>query len=337
MVELWFYSGRIGNCMFAYAFNKCIAEKLKLKCQFPKGTEITKFPLIEQETKDVVHHDDKYISNCDYIENPRVIVSDNDNMAWFLEKQFRQSKVNSYNDIITIDKILGTPDVEKKWIVTVGNFEIGYQYLPYREKLKQWFSFPEIDTTKFEFFRIHPELGNTNFYIHSACPEITKDDLMISLRLEDYTISQHLDRLLDYDYFKIILESKKWNNVFILTNPGSIGHNNQYEYIKEFLPYDPILVRCYEPVMSMAFGSQFNNIAISQSTYSWWLAFLSNADNIYYPIPITGPFALDDPKYRGNDLRVPTPEFKYVDYKSRTILPYDQYIKMDVINKKWID
>jgi hypothetical protein len=87
--------------------------------------------------------------------------------------------------------------------------------------------------------------------------------------------------------------------------------------------------------MSMAFGAQFNNIAISQSTYSWWLAFLSNAENIYYPIAKSGPFAPLDPAYKGTDLRVPSAEFKYVDYEQRIILPDDYFTKIDYSTKLW--
>lgn len=337
MVELWFYSGRIGNCMFAYAFNRCVAETLQLQCQLPKGTEITGFPLIAEDTINVDSHEKKYTINCDFKENPRTIHGDNDNMQWSIEKQFNGGSIKSFEDNITIDKVLQIPNIESKWIVTLGNFEIGDQYVPYRDKLKEWFKFPDLSSAKFEYFKIHPDLGDPNYFIHVDCPEITKNDLLISLRLEDYVSTQNKDRLLSFDYFKIILESKKWNNVYILTNPGSIGHNAHYEYIKEFFPYDPIVVRCYEPVVSMAFGAQFNNIAISQSTYSWWLAFLSNADNIYYPIPKEGPFSFTDSRYRGTDLRVSTPDFKYVDYETRKILDDDFYLKIDYINKKWID
>jgi hypothetical protein len=258
-------------------------------------------------------------------------------MQWCIEKQFQSSNINCYDDNITIEKTLQIPNIENKWIVTLGNFEIGHQYVPYRNQLKKWFRFPEFIPTKFEYFKIHLDLGDPNYYVHVECPKITKDDLLISLRLEDYTSLQNKDRLLSYDYFKIILESRKWNNVFILTNPGSIGHNDQYNYIKEFMNYDPILVRCYDPVASMGFGAQFNNVAISQSTYSWWLAFLSNAENIYYPIPIQGPFSFKDSRYFGTDLRVATPDFKYVDYEKRKILDEDYYLKIDYINKKWIN
>jgi hypothetical protein len=337
MIELWFYSGRIGNCMFAYAVNRCVADTLKLQCTLPKGTEITGFPLISEDSINAKSHEDKYIIYGDYQSNPKTLINENDNMSWFIEKQFQGSKINSYDECVTINKILSTPDIQKKWIVTLGNFEIGEQYLPYRDKLKQWFTFPEINYNKFEFFKIHPDLGLPNYYVHVPFNGIKDNDLLISLRLEDYTSNENLDRFLGYDYFKIILESKKWDNVYILTNPGSIGHNSQYDYIKPFYGYDPILVRCYNPVMSMGFGSMFKNIAISQSTYSWWLSFLSNAENIFYPIPKIGPFSFVDTKYISTDLRISSKEFKYVDYQSGVILDDDYYSKIDYKNKKWID
>jgi hypothetical protein len=186
MVELWFYSGRIGNCMFAYAFNRCIADTLQLQCQLPKGTEITKFPNIAEDCKQIEHHEEKYtLYENEYKKNSKTIVHDNDNMSWFIEKQFQSGEIKSYNDILTISKVLSNPDIRNKWIVTLGNFETGEQYLPYRNKLKQWFKFPEIDLSKFEFFRIHPNLGNPNYYQHISFPGITDDDLVISLRLED--------------------------------------------------------------------------------------------------------------------------------------------------------
>lgn len=338
MTELWFYSGRVGNCMFMYAFTRLVADMLMTKVNLPKGTEITEFPLIHEDTKHVEKHDDKYtMGPPDAVENPRTIKNENDNMAWFLDPAFRGEKVNGFSDIVTIKKVMSTPDVYRKWLVLLGNFEIGENYYPYRNKLRNWFKFPEIDLTKFEFFKLHPDLGKPNWFQRVDFDgKVHPDDLVISLRLEDYTVAQHRDRLLAYDYFKIILESRKFNRVFIITNPGSIGHNSQYEYLKEFFPYDPIFVRIYErPIMSMAFGAQFNNIAISQSTYSWWLGFLSHASTIYYPIPESGPFSLTDEKYPSCDLRVPLKDFRYVDYKSRTILPTDQYQKIDYENSSW--
>jgi hypothetical protein len=338
MTELWFYSGRVGNCMFMYAFTRLVAHMLGHKANLPKGTEITEFPLIKEDSKGVEVHDHKYtVGGPELLECARTVVNENDNMGWFIDPAFKGEPINSFFDLVTIKKIMNTPEVYRKWLVLLGNFELGENYYPYRNILRQWFKFPELDMTKFEFFKLHPELGKDNWFSrYEFNGEIHPDDLVISLRLEDYTSPPNLDRLLDYDYFKIILESRKFNRLFIITNPGSIGHNNQYRYTKEFFPYDPIYVRIYDrPIMSMAFGAQFNNIAISQSTYSWWLAFLSHAKNIYYPIPKTGPFSITDKKYPMCDLRVPCSEFKYVDYETRTILPDDQYLKIDYENSSW--
>ena len=335
MTELWFYSGRVGNCMFMYAFTRLVADMLGTKANLPKGTEITEFPLIGEDTKNIPKHDDKGDVG-EGVTNIRTVKDENDNMAWFLDPAFSGKPVNSFSDIVTIEKIMKTPDVYKKWLVLLGNFEVGQNYYQYRNKLRKWFAFPEIDLTKFEFFKLHPDLGNPNWFQRVEFEGVQPDDLVISLRLEDYTIQQHLDRLLTYDYFKIILESRKFNKVYIITNPGSIGHNNQYQYLKEFFPYDPIFVRIYDrPIMSMAFGAQFSNIAISQSTYSWWVAFLSHAKTIYYPIAEVGPFSLTDDRYPSCDLRVPCSEFIYVDYKERKILPNDQYLKIDYVNSTW--
>jgi hypothetical protein len=334
MINLWFYSGRIGNCMFQYAFTRCIADTLKLKCRIPKGTEIVGFPTIFNDSLHVNNHQENYDIYSSFKENVR-----DNNVISFIEPQFQGKKITQFNDNILIENIINTDNISEKYILVAGNFEIGSQYLIYRDLLKTWFAFPYIDKNKFEFFRIHPDFGqNNNYYIghneNFSC--ITEpENLLISLRLEDYTNRLNKDRLLLYDYFKIILESRPWNKVYILTNPSSIGHNDEYQYIKEFYEYDPILIRCYDPVMSMALGCKFNHIAISQSTYSWWLAFLSNANYIYYPISLTGPFSLSDKNYICTDLRIKSEEFLYVDYQSRTILPTEFIDKIDYYNKSW--
>jgi hypothetical protein len=336
MVELWFYSGRIGNCMFAYAFNRCLAYSLKTRCSLPKGTEIAAFPNIARDAEKIDHHEHKHQIYLDYPENPRTVENENDNMSWHIEKQFQGGKIESFGDNLTIQKILSIPNIDKKWLVTLGNFETGNQYLPYRGQLKEWFRFPNIDYSKFEFFKLAP--NREDYFTSSEKPEIDKDDLVISLRLEDYTTDNNKDRLLDFDYFKIILESKRFNKLVIITNPGCINHQEfYYKFFDAFREYDPIVVRCYEPVMSMAYGALFNNIAISQSTYSWWLAFLSEAENIYYPIPLEGPFSFNDERYFGTDLRVSSPDFKFVDYETRQVLPDDYYTKIDYDNRTWKD
>lgn len=336
MVELAMYSGRLGNCMFMYAFASIIAEELKMQKKLPKGVDTRQFPLIGEKGKFLEKHTDKYTDNLGWIANPMTINGENDNVEWLTEKGFLGKPFDSYDDFLTINKILKIPNIESKYLMLLGNFEVGENYLPYRNMIKKWFTFPEIDFSKIEFFKLHSDLGKSNYFTSYNFDGVHPDDLVISLRLEDYTSTQNLDRLLLYDYFKIILEKVNFRKLYIITNPGSIGHGNEYKYLAEFYEYDPIFVRIYnEYAMSIAFGAKFNNIAISQSTFSWWVAFLSEADNIYYPIPIRGPFSLTDKRYFGYDLRVASPEYKYVDYGRRTILPNDSYTRINYKTSTW--
>ena len=166
MVELWFYSGRLGNCMFMHAFTRIVGDSLGVKTQLPKGTEITEFPLIAQDSINVPEHDGKYEIGDGPI-NDRTCQNENDNMAWFIEKTFSGGKIESYEDQVSIQKVLGHPNVCNMWSVLLGNFELGENYTPYRNKLRKWFTFPTVDMKDFEFFKLHPRAdGIDEFFVH---------------------------------------------------------------------------------------------------------------------------------------------------------------------------
>jgi len=337
MVELWFYSGRLGNCMFMYSFTRLLAHLLDIPCSVPKGTEIQSFPLIKNLSKKAEKHDDKFIIGDSSRINPKTVINENDNMNWFLENTFQGKTIESYSDMITLQKILDTPNVHKQWNVLLGNFELGKNYYPYKELIKSWFKFPEIIPKSFEYFKLHKDYGKNNWFEHVEYKDIDSRDLLISLRLEDYTNEYNKDRLLDFSYFKIILQNFKFKNLYIITNPSSIGHNDQYKYLLDFKDYDPTFIRINNPVEALALGTRFNHIAISQSTYSWWVGFLSEASTVFYPISKKGPFSLTDSKYRGTDLRVPLSNFLYVDQDKQAILDSDYYKKIDYEKGRWKD
>lgn len=126
---------------------------------------------------------------------------------------------------------------------------------------------------------------------------------------------QKLDFILQYKneikgMFKLPLSSKN-NDLFIHVrlddatrfNPGleyyckcidSISFNNGY--ISSDTPNHDIitfLIKKYNlqifndtPIKTILFGRLCNNIIISNGTFSWWIAFLSNAENIFFPFNI---------------------------------------------------
>ena len=326
MLELLFFNGRLGNCLFQLIFNLLLSEKLRIPFRVPKidsGFEFLAFPKIREMLEKEIDTGEHTILNTHF--------------GKFVPPEekvdlFEKPTSGGVSSRMTLDDISNIPNIREKHIVTLGYFEVGYQYLPHREKIKEWLSFPETKPSSFEFFRIQQ-----NSYVKEESGLLLnpqENDLVISLRLDDFA-KQFTERLLTFDYFRIILENRKFSNVYIVTNPYSIEDPELKQYILEFSEYNPIVVRCFEPVQAMAFVSRFSNIAISQSTYSWWAAYLSEAKNIYFPIPKTGTFSLVDENFKGIDLRIISPEYKYVEYQTRTILPDDMYTRVNYEESNW--
>lgn len=159
---------------------------------------------------------------------------------------------------------------------------------------------------------------NGKFVKHEV-NNITNDDLVLSIRLGRDYLGQHKYRLLLGDYFKIVLDNINYNRLFITSqDPYNSVLSDLYEY-------DPIFVDHVTPVHTLHFVKQFNNIAISQSTYSWWAAYLSSATRVFFPITKDGPWSYgphqrDKWKSFQHDLMVPQDRYTYVSYKDRKLL-----------------
>ena len=71
------------------------------------------------------------------------------------------------------------------------------------------------------------------------------------------------------------------------------------------------------------FIKRFNKIVISNSSFAWWAAFLSDAELIIGPRPASGMWAPSDPISKNLDLEVKDGRFRYLEcepYRSEFLL-----------------
>jgi len=73
---------------------------------------------------------------------------------------------------------------------------------------------------------------------------------------------------------------------------------------------------------NLVFIKKFKKIIVSNSSFAWWAAFLSHADEIIYPRPANGMWSLNDSVSKNIDLEVDEERYKYLScekYKSEFV------------------
>ena len=133
----------------------------------------------------------------------------------------------------------------------------------------------------------------------------TENDIIVHVRLGDTMteFSSKHTHVLPFSYYEKALSNISFDKVYICSDPETISS----EYIRQFDKYDPIILRGSGsgsgPLhVTGGFGAgpkspqlhlledfrairSFSKIIIAQSTFSWWGAFLSNASEIFVPVP----------------------------------------------------
>ena len=100
------------------------------------------------------------------------------------------------------------------------------------------------------------------------------EDLFVHVRLGDCI---QKNRVLGIDYYIQAIEQTKFKTGYISSD--SLDHPLINELIRKYdlIPYTS------SSAETINFGKNFNNIVLSSGTFSWWIGFLSKAENIFYP------------------------------------------------------
>lgn len=159
-------------------------------------------------------------------------------------------------------------------IVVDGYMQHYRYYRRFKDKIRQWVAI--------ERSKVQPE----------------EDALVVHLRLGDYLPKGWV---LSLDYYHAIIAREKFSRLYIVTDEP------ESPLLESFARYHPTAITG-SFIESLRFIRSARRIVLSQSTYGWWGAFLSDADRIYFPVPrdsVWSPGAF-------SDLRVDEPRYIYV-------------------------
>ncbi len=167
-----------------------------------------------------------------------------------------------------------------------------YNFHHHKAVLSSIFRLPSYPVRDFRFYQ-----GPRDRLKPTHIGSIRPTDLMISLRVGDFVSKPDADerwrqcvysRFLGYSYFRLILEQVGFGRLFITSDEPF------HALTEDFDRFDPIRVENEDPIKTMALVRRFARIAISESTFSWWASYLSDAEEIYFPISISGLWGINE-------------------------------------------
>ncbi len=246
----------------------------------------------------------------------------------FAAKKGKQVITNAYGVggyVVDLDHLLEKVKAKPGMIKCDGLFEYYPMLAPYKDKiLNDWlpieqpYSRNNLEGLEFSK-RINGKL------VPVEIDSIGPDDIMVNYRLGDFLDKRNQWLLVDYDYFNIILANTKFSRVFITSD------NITHPILEKFDKYDAIYQTSPDKFSTFNLVRLFNKIAISQSTFSWWAAYMSMAQEIYFPWTIRGTWSEQNRHKLGLDLRVDEDRYIYVDQQAKKII--GRYGQMPVQSK----
>jgi hypothetical protein len=277
------YRGNMGNHMFRYCFGRILAEQLGYEYDAPP---IEGFP------------------------NTFVNVSG---------KQIQRPVKRVGGLTVDIDRLISRMQRLPHRIRCDGIFEYYPMFAPYREQVRNtWLYLPQ-PYSKNQLGDLEFSVRKNDQLVPIHIDEITPDDIMVNYRIGDFLEKKNRWRMVDFDYFDIILSQVKFSRLFLASD------NIEHPLLSKFDKYGAIYQTNANKFSTMNLIRLFNKIAISQSTYSWWAAYLSDATQIYFPWTKEGIWSEKIRKQLGLDLRVDEKRYYYVDSHQRKIIGnYDQ-------------
>ena len=177
------------------------------------------------------------------------------------EKEYPTEFDVTIHDSNVFDVLKNISRLRNKRILVNGHFE-SYEFVKdIRQQLFESFALDQIKLTAYP-------TGSNTLGIHVRLGDI-----------REKTSNYKNQRPCPIDYYKNIIKNG-YDTLYCLTDSPE---DSTIKHLQESYP-EMQLIHQESPVQDMAFLSRCDTIVMSQSTFSWWAAFLSKAKTIHFPI-----------------------------------------------------
>ncbi len=164
---------------------------------------------------------------------------------------------------------------------------------------------------RYEYYKPYKDVIRNNWLVTDMQPKdkIGEGDIVVCVRRSDYITEGHA---LPFSYFEEALSMTGYDRLFICTDVP------RDPFVMKFKRKYNAIIRIADKFDDFEFIKSANKIIISNSSFHWWAAFLSNAKKIYAPIPLEGHWSYDASQKTGADLTIDD-EPRYVYIKCREV------------------
>lgn len=190
-------------------------------------------------------------------------------------------------------------------IICNGYFQQSDYYISYREQLMEIIYNNNMD---YWYCDNHVQYVNMVFNSKHSIPDLTVDDIVMSLRLDDFIqLPDPVSDIIPPSYYLNIIESRNFNRLIIVCD--TIRHDWERKYLEFFNKWSPTLIQ-KDIYHDCALYREAPYLIHSNSTLSWIMSFFSKIPKIRY-IPKTY-------HYRGQSLNCIDIEDVLCDVKTLT-------------------
>lgn len=181
-----------------------------------------------------------------------------------LNKSIKNNQIFLTKHNVDIDSLVKNTD--EKDLVLNGYFQKSKYYLDYFEDIRKWLI---LDSD-------YQKLILKKYKIDNHC-------LAIHVRLGDYlTLGYAIKKdHMNHVVTQVLKKLKNINKIYVITDDKKSKYHSIFEKFES--KNMKVILLSNSPKEDFYLLTCFNNIIMSQSSFSWWAVFFSNAKNIFCP------------------------------------------------------